>query len=71
MGFGIVNVNSTNPVATVVSQHTLGISAGAAPTPCFTIGYASASTIYIKTNQNVAIEVSSFPSGSVWINVPK
>jgi len=59
LGIGIVSVNNTNQtVADITKAHVLGIYGALEPVPGLSAGYVSTTTISVKTNSNVLIDVS-------------
>jgi hypothetical protein len=71
VGFGVVSVPSTNsPAAQVVRSQAIGLTVSDQPGVKVGIGYASSTTVNIRTNQNIAIEISGRPGQPLKINTP-
>lgn len=72
LGFGIVSVNDTNKnMANVVRGRALGFSACGGPGANATVGFASFTSVAIKTNAPLLIEIKASPLGAVKVNVNK
>ncbi len=56
VGFGVVRVGPTNSAATVVRTRALGIHAAGAP-GSFAAGYVDQTSVNVKTNSNVLLEL--------------
>lgn len=68
LGAGIVSVSNTNKeVAQVSRANAIGVMASERG---MKLGYGAESTVSIKTNENVVIEVRKAPFGPLKIDVP-
>jgi len=68
LGIGVVSVNRTNQaVAEVTRANALGVMASRRG---LTVGYAAETSVGIKTNENVVIEVKQAPLKPLSVCVP-
>lgn len=68
LGIGVVSVSNTNKeVAQVSRANAIGLLASERGVK---LGYGAESTVSIKTNENVIVEVRKAPFGPLNVNVP-
>lgn len=68
IGFGVVSVNNTNrEVAQVIRANALGVMVS---NRGMTAGYSATTSVSIKTNENVLIEVKQAPLKPLTVCVP-
>lgn len=69
LGVGVVSVNNTNKeVAGVSRANVVGFMASERGAK---LGYATESTVSVKTNENVIVEVTKSPFGPLKVDVPR
>ncbi len=70
IGFGVVSVNQTNPVAATVTKiNGIGLSTSSAPGMKLGLGYFNSVTVEVNTN-NLLIEVSDAPGQPLKVQTP-